>query len=92
MPAAPTANGSAAPQVNYTNETPIEEILQLMTFEEAQNVKVDIGTCNGWTMAQVAERRPASLKWYVYGCKEGSNILRAAAQIIMESQSGKKAG
>lgn len=92
LPAAPTANGSAAPQVNYTKETPIEEILQLMTFEEAQNVKVDIGTCNGWTMAQVAERRPASLKWYVYGCKEGSNILRAAAQIIMESQSGKKAG
>lgn len=92
LPAVPTANGSAAPQVNYTKETPIEEILQLMTFEEAQNVKVDIGTCNGWTMAQVAERRPASLKWYVYGCKEGSNILRAAAQIIMESQSGKKAG
>lgn len=92
LPTAPTANGSAAPQVNYTKETPIEEILQLMTFEEAQNVKVDIGTCNGWTMAQVAERRPASLKWYVYGCKEGSNILRAAAQIIMESQSGKKAG
>lgn len=92
LPAAPTANGSAASQVNYTKETPIEEILQLMTFEEAQNVKVDIGTCNGWTMAQVAERRPASLKWYVYGCKEGSNILRAAAQIIMESQSGKKAG
>lgn len=92
LPAAPTANDSAAPQVNYTKETPIEEILQLMTFEEAQNVKVDIGTCNGWTMAQVAERRPASLKWYVYGCKEGSNILRAAAQIIMESQSGKKAG
>lgn len=92
LPAAPTANDSAAPQVNYTKETPIEEILQLMTFEEAQNVTVDIGTCNGWTMAQVAERRPASLKWYVYGCKEGSNILRAAAQIIMESQSGKKAG
>lgn len=92
LPVAPTANGSAAPQVNYTKETPIEEILQLMTFEEAQNVKVDIGTCNGWTMAQVAERRPASLKWYVYGCKEGSNILRAAAQIIMEAQSGKKAG
>lgn len=92
LPAAPTANDSAAPQVNYTKETPIEEILQLMTFEEAQNVKVDIGTCNGWTMAQVAERCPASLKWYVYGCKEGSNILRAAAQIIMESQSGKKAG
>lgn len=92
LPIAPTANGSAVPQVKYTKDTPIEEILQLMTFEEAQNVKVDIGTCNGWTMAQVAERRPPSLKWYVYGCKEGNNILRAAAQIMMESLSGKKAG
>ncbi len=92
LPVAPAANGSAAPQVKYTKDTPIEEILQLMTFEEAQNVKVDIGTCNGWTMAQVAERRPPSLKWYVFGCKEGNNILRAAAQIMMESLSGKKAG
>ena len=92
FPIAPTANGSAASQVKYTKDTPIEEIIQLMTFEEAQNVKVDIGTCNGWTMAQVAERRPPSLKWYVYGCKEGNNILRAAAQIMMESLSGKKAG
>lgn len=92
LPVAPTANGSAVSQVKYTKDTPIEEIIQLMTFEEAQNVKVDIGTCNGWTMAQVAERRPPSLKWYVYGCKEGNNILRAAAQIMMESLSGKKAG
>ena len=92
LPVAPAANGSAAPQVKYTKDTPIEEILQLMTFEEAQNVKVDIGTCNGWTMAQVAERRPPSLKWDVFGCKEGNNILRAAAQIMMESLSGKKAG
>lgn len=77
---------------NYTADMPVAEIMQRMTFEEAQNVKVDVGTCSGWTMAQVAERRPPSLKWYVFGYKDNNNILRAAAQIMLDSISGKKAG
>lgn len=76
----------------YTADMSVEEIMQRMTFEEAQNVKVDVGTCNGWTMAQVAERRPPSLKWYVFGYKEDNNILRAAAQIMLDSISKEKAG
>lgn len=81
-----------SPQPKYTVDMPVEEIIQRMTFEEAQNVKVDVGTCNGWTMAQVVERRPPSLKWYVYGYKENNNILRAAAQIMLDSISKEKAG
>ncbi len=92
LPVAPAPINSEVRQEKYTKDTPIEEILKVMTFEEAQNVVVDIGTCNGWTMAQVAERRPPSLKWYVFGCKDGNNILRAAAQIMMESLTEKKAG
>lgn len=92
LPVAPASISSEVRQVKYTKDTPVEEILKVMTFEEAQNVVVDIGTCNGWTMAQVAERRPPSLKWYVFGCKDGNNILRAAAQIMMESLTEKKAG
>lgn len=92
LPVAPAPINSEVRQEKYTKDTPVEEILKVMTFEEAQNVVVDIGTCNGWTMAQVAERRPPSLKWYVFGCKDGNNILRAAAQIMMESLTEKKAG
>lgn len=92
LPVAPVSTGPGAQQIKYTEDTPVEEILKVMTFEEAQNVVVNIGTCKGWTMAQVAERRPPSLKWYVFGCKDGSNILRAAAQIMMESLTETKAG
>ena len=83
---------SQSSQVSYTADMPVAEIIKRMTFEEAQRVKVDEGTCSGWTMAEVAERRPPSLKWYVYGYKKNNNILRAAAQIMWDSLNGQKAG
>ncbi|WP_326975264.1 hypothetical protein [Caproicibacter sp. BJN0012] len=77
---------------SYTPDMPVEEILSMMTLEEAQNLIVDVGTCSGWTMAQVADRRAASLKWYVYGYKGDNNILRAAAQMMLEFSTAQKAG
>lgn len=76
----------------YTEDMPVEEILQRMTFEQAQSVFVDAGTCKGWTMAQVADRRPPSLKWFVYSYAGANNIMRAAAQIMLDSLAGQKAG
>ena len=81
-----------ARQVSYTADMPVAEIIKRMTFEEAQQVTVDEGTCNGWTLAEVAERRPPILKWYVYGYKKNNNILRAAAQIMWDSLNAQKAG
>ena len=75
----------------YTPDMPMEEILSLMTMEEAQSLIVDVGTCNGWTMAQVADRRAASLKWYVFGYKGDNNILRAAAQMMLNFTTEQKA-
>lgn len=77
---------------SYTPNMPVEEILSMMTLEEAQNLIVDVGTCSGWTMAQVADRRAASLKWYVYGYKGDNNILRSAAQMMLEFSTVQKAG
>lgn len=77
----------------YTADMPVEEIRKQMTFEEAQKVVVDVGICNGWTIGEVAEKRPASLKFYVYGGYKGNNnVLRAAAQITLDSLAEKKAG
>lgn len=77
----------------YTPDMPVEEIVKLMTFEEAEKVVVDIGVCKGMTMAEVAERRPPSLKFYLYGGYKGNNnILRAAAQIMLDSLELQKAG
>ena len=77
----------------YTPDMPVEEIVKLMTFEEAGQVVVDTGVCKGQTIAEVAERRPPSLKFYLYGGYKGdNNILRAAAQIMLDSLAAKKAG
>lgn len=77
----------------YTPDMPVEEIISLMTLEEAGKVVVDTGVCKGQTIAEVAERRPPSLKFYLYGGYRGdNNILRAAAQIMLDSLAVKKAG
>lgn len=86
----PEAEQAAAPR--YTPDMPVEDILSLMTLEEAQSLIVDVGTCSGWTMAQVADRRAASLKWYVFGYKGDNNILRAAAHMMLDFSTEQKAG
>ena len=80
------------PAAAYTQSSPVEKIRRQMTYEQAQNVIVDCGTCKGWTLAQVADRRPASLRWYVRGYLGDNNILRAAAAIIWDSLQEKQAG
>ena len=80
------------PAAAYTQSSPVEEIRQQMTYEQAQDVIVDCGTCRGWTLAQVADRRAASLRWYVKGYQGENNILRAAAAIIWDSLQEKQAG
>lgn len=80
------------PAAAYTQSTPVEKIRRQMTYEQAQNVIVDCGTCKGWTLAQVADRRPASLRWYVKGYQGENNVLRAAAAIIWDSLQEKQAG
>lgn len=85
-----TAQGEPVPR--YTPDMPVEEIVSLMTLEEAGKVVVDTGVSKGQTIAEVAERRPPSLKFYRYGGYKGpNNILRAAAQIMLDSMEGQKA-
>ena len=38
-------------------------------------------------MEQVAEKRPASLKWYLNGYTGNNNILRAAASLLLDQAS-----
>lgn len=68
----------------FTGDMPVEELYHLMTVEDAENYIVDVGTCKGWTLGQVAQRRAASLKWYLTGYQGDNNILRAGARILLE--------
>ena len=75
----------------YTNDMSVDEICAVMTVEEAENIIVPAGTCKGWTLSQVAERRPVSLKWYLTGYSGDDNILRAGARIMQSIIEAKKA-
>ena len=96
MPAAPApaanAGGAADEGRLYTEETSVEEILQFMTLEDAKKVVVSAGTCRGQTIAEVAQRRPFSLKFYLSEAYQGrDNVLRAAARLMLDNMK-KKAG
>lgn len=79
MPAA--ASTAAAPK--YSDDMTVDEILSLMTEEEAAEMVVTTGVNKGWTMAQVSEQRPSSLKYYAYLCEDCGNIMKAAAMLLM---------
>ena len=75
----------------YNKNMSVEEICALMGVDEARNYVVPVGSCKGWTMDQVADRRPPSLKWYLTGYTGDDNILRAAATIMMKLVENKAA-
>lgn len=69
----------------YNNSMSPEEIAAVMTLEQAKAVVVDSGVCKGMTMGEVAEKRPFSLKFYLFGGYRGdNNILKAAAKVVYE--------
>lgn len=85
------AEEPAAP-VTYTEDMSVEEIRERITVEQAMAVPVDFGTCKGWTLGQVLDRRPSSLRFYVYAAKEASHVLKAAASLLLDGMNQQKAG
>lgn len=89
-PPMPQTTAQTAPSATYTTDMSVEEIVQRMTLDEAKAVIVTNGTCKGWTIAQVAVKRAPSLRYYV--CSPTvDNVLKAAAQIMLEADQ-RKAG
>lgn len=78
-------------ELPYTKDMAVDEICARMTIEEAGALIVPIGSCKGWTLAQVADRRPISLKWYISGYNGDDNILRAGATIMQRLVENKAA-
>lgn len=75
---------AAAPTPGYTADMSVDDICQRMTLDEALNYKVETGVCKGWTLAQVAERRKPSLRFYVYAANS-DNVLKAAATLVLNA-------
>ena len=70
----------------YTQDMPVDEILKTMTLEQARQVVVENGVYKGMTIAQVAQQRPVSLRFYLTpGNTSKNNIIRAAARLVLDS-------
>ena len=78
-------------EAKYPDSMSVEEIMEQITVEEAKTVEVDFGTCRGWLLGQVMQSRPASLRYLVYAPTRASNLLKAAATVLLNELSGKMA-
>jgi len=85
------APAAAPAKPAYTSATDVETILASMTLEEAKGVNVSIGMNKGKTLGQIAIDQPGDLQWYVNSYGGPDNILRAAAQLLMDKALEKKA-
>lgn len=80
----PAEQEAPAAAVEFTADMPVEEILSVMTLEQAQAVVVDKGICAGKTIAQIAKERPVSLRFYLTPGNK-NNVIHAAAQLVLDS-------
>ena len=78
-------------EAKYPDSMGVEEIMEQITVEEAKTVEVDFGTCRGWLLGQVMQSRPASLRYLVYAPTKASNLLKAAATVLLNELSRKMA-
>ena len=79
------ADPAPATEGSYSPNMTMEEIAARMTLDEALSITADVGMCRGQTLAHIADKRPASLRWYIMGCKEASNVLKAGAKLVLDS-------
>ena len=91
VPEEPTVTAADPAAPSYMPDMTVEQICERMTLDEARNYVVNSGVCKGWTLAQVAERRAPSLRFYVFS-DNGDNVLKAAATIVLNDMGMRKAG
>ena len=84
-----------APKVNATKaeDKPLElsesmdvnELISRMSLEYAKNMIIPFGSFKGKTMGEVCIEKPSSIKWFVDSYRGNNNLLRAAAQILLNA-------
>ncbi len=72
----------------YTKLTPRDEIISVMTLEEAQNTILDIGPLKGKTMQNLLEQDENKVRWFVDSYAGNNNILKASAKILVDNLDG----
>ncbi len=78
--------------VSYTEDMTVEEIRQRITSEQAKSLVVTFGPNKGWTLGQVLERRPSSLKFYALVSTDASNAMKAGSLLLLDELKQMRAG
>lgn len=81
----PAMAQAACSVVEIKKDMPVEQIYSLLTREKAASVVVPVGFNKGKTLGQVALEKPESLDWYVSSYGGPDNLLRAAAEFLLNA-------
>ena len=82
----------AEPAASYTEDMTVDEIRARMTIEQAKALTVTFGPNKGWTLGQVLDRRPSSLKFYALVSPDASNAIKAGSFLLLDELAQARAG
>lgn len=82
----------AEPAASYTEDMTVDEIRARMSVEQAKALTVTFGPNKGWTLGQVLDRRPSSLKFYALVSKDASNAIKAGSFLLLDELAQARAG
>jgi len=86
------AEPDADAAVSYTEDMTVDEIRARMTIEQAKALTVTFGPNKGWTLGQVQDRRPSSLKFYALVSTDASNAIKAGSFLLLDELAQARAG
>ena len=86
------AEQEAEPAASYTEDMTVDEIRARMSIEQAKSLTVNFGPNKGWTLGQVLDRRPSSLKFYALVAKDASNAIKAGSFLLLDELAQARAG
>lgn len=73
------------PKKDLQESMPVEDLMRIMSLEDAKKYIVPFGEFKGKTLEEVSLKEPKSINWYANKYTGNRNILRASARILMEA-------
>ena len=72
-------------KVKMDESMPVEELMKIMTLEDAKGYVIPFGHYSGRTLGDICMEKPEAVNWYIESYKGKNNILRAGAQILLNA-------
>ena len=66
-------------------DLPVEQLCAALDRELAEAVVISVGAYRNKTMGQLALEKPQALNWYLRDYKGPDNLIRAAAQVLLNA-------